>query len=153
MTTQLHRIYSDERGNSFIEMALAAPLLAALLFGMVDISRAYSADLFLEQVAQRTVERIQQSGFESSHEGTLEAEAVAAAGAGSAANVTFVLECGDPGVPQAWATPCAAGQTYARYVTVSVTKPFTPIFGTQYFLAANGDGTVTLEGEAGIRVQ
>lgn len=147
----IRRLFSDERGNSFIEMALVAPLLAVLLFGMVDISRAYSDDLFLEQVAQRTVERIQQSGFDPAHESTLEAEAVAAAGAGSNANVSFVLECN--GAAQSWTSTCTTGQTYARYVTVLVTRPFTPIFGTKLFAGANNNGTVTLEGEAGVRVQ
>ncbi len=151
MMTRLHQIYSDESGNSFIEMALAAPLLAVLLFGMVDISRAYSDDLLLEQVAQRTVERIQQSGFNPAQESSLEAEAIAAAGAGSTANVTFVLECN--GAAQSWTSTCTTGQTYARYVTVLVTRPFTPIFGTKLFAGANNNGTVTLEGEAGIRVQ
>ncbi|MGI8705611.1 MAG: TadE/TadG family type IV pilus assembly protein [Sphingomicrobium sp.] len=147
----IRRLFADERGNSFIEMALVAPLLAVLLFGMVDISRAYSDDLLLEQVAQRTVERIQQSGFEPSHKSTLEAEATAAAGAGSAADVAFVLECN--GATQSWTSTCTTGQAYARYVAVSVTRPFTPMFGTKYFPGANDDGTVTLEGEAGIRIQ
>lgn len=145
------RILADQRGNSLIEMALAAPLLAALLIGMVDISRAYSARLLLEQVAQRTIERVQQSGFQTSQESALEAEAAAAAGAGSAANLSFVLEC--DGAAQSWTSNCTAGQSYARYVSVTITRPFTPMFGTQYFPGANNDGTVTVRGEAGIRVQ
>lgn len=145
------RICSDERGNSLIEMALAAPLLAALLIGMVDISRAYSARLLLEQVAQRTVERIQQSSFQASQETTLETEAAGAAGTGSTADVSFVLEC--DGAAQSWTSNCTAGQSYARYVTVTVTRPFTPMFSASYFPGANDNGTVTLRGEAGIRVQ
>lgn len=144
-------ICSDERGNSVIEMALAAPFLAALLVGMVDLSAAYSGDLMLEQVAQRTIENVQQSGFDSTQEAALEAEAVSAAGIGSTADLTFVLECN--GTAQSWTTPCSPGQAYARYVTVVITGPFTPMFSTQYFPGANADGTVTLEAEAGIRVQ
>ena len=144
-------IVRDEGGNSFIEMALVAPVLAALLVGMVDISRAYSADLLLEQVAQRTIERVQQSGFDPSNETALETEAAAAAGNGSAANVTFVQECN--GTAQSWTTSCTTGQSYARYVTVTVTRPFSPLFGTKYFPGANDNGTVTLTGEAGVRVQ
>lgn len=145
------QILIDQRGNSLIEMALAAPVLTALLIGMVDISRAYSGRLLLEQVAQRTVERIQQSGFQSSQETTLEAEAVGAAGTGSAADVSFVLEC--DGTAQSWTSSCSPGQTYARYVSVTITRPFTPMFGNQYFPGADSVGTVTLRGEAGIRVQ
>ena len=43
----------DERGASIIELALTAPFLAAMVIGMVDISRGYHAKLTLEQVAQR----------------------------------------------------------------------------------------------------
>lgn len=144
-------IFREERGNSAIEMALAAPLLAALLIGMVDVSRAYSSRLVLEQVAQRTIERVQQTGFDPTQEPALEAEAADAAGAGSTADVVFTLEC--DGVSQGWTTTCSAGQAYARYVTVTVTSSFTPMFDSGYFPGSNADGTVALRGEAGIRVQ
>ena len=49
----------DERGASIIEMAMVTPLLGSLLIGMVDISRAYSAKLQLEQSAYRAIEKVQ----------------------------------------------------------------------------------------------
>ena len=54
------RLSQDEGGASIIELALVAPILATLLIGMVDLSRAYSRKLMLEQAAQRAIEKIQQ---------------------------------------------------------------------------------------------
>ncbi len=60
-------IFRDERGTSIIEMALAAPLLATFLIGMVDLSRAYSAKLQVEQAAQRTIEMVQRNRIHRRH--------------------------------------------------------------------------------------
>ena len=51
----IRALISCDRGNSFVEMALAAPVLVSLLIGMVDISRGVSAKLQVVQAAQRTV--------------------------------------------------------------------------------------------------
>lgn len=142
-----------ERGNSFIEMALAAPLLVALLTGMVDISRAVSEKLQVVQVAQRTIERVQRSGFQSGDSAALETEAEAAAGAGSDATVSSWLECGTSTTRLAYTASCSEGEAYARFVGIAITRDFTPLFGTQYFPGANDDGTFTFEGTAGVRVQ
>ncbi len=142
-----------ERGNSFIEMALAAPLLVALLTGMVDISRAVSEKLQVVQVAQRTVERVQRSGFQPSDVTTLEIEAETAAGIGSDATVSAWLECGTSTTKLDYSSSCSSDEAYARFVGVSITRDFTPLFGTQYFPGANDDGTFTFAGTAGVRVQ
>jgi len=55
---RLFSIGADERGASIIELALTAPFFAAMLIGMIDLSRAYSMKLKLEQSAQRAVEKI-----------------------------------------------------------------------------------------------
>ena len=52
----IRRLCNCDRGNSFIEMALALPIIVGLLIGMVDISRGVSTKLKLSQAAQRTVE-------------------------------------------------------------------------------------------------
>jgi hypothetical protein len=142
-----------ERGNSFIEMAFAAPMLVALLIGMVDISRAVSDKLQVVQVAQRTIERVQRSGFQPSHSAALEVEAEEAVGNGAEATVTSWLECGSSTTKLDYMGSCSAGEAYARFVGVSISKDFTPMFGTRYFPGANADGTFTFEGEAGVRVQ
>jgi Flp pilus assembly protein TadG len=148
-------ICRDERGNSLIEMGLAAPLLAALLIGMVDISRAVSAKVNVEQAAQRTIEKVQaQATFKTSDEPTLQSDAEAAAGAGSTATVTAWLECNHDGVKLDYDTgSCSTGSTFARYVELNVQNTFTPLFGTGLFPGANADGTVDVNGNATLRVQ
>lgn len=146
---------ADERGNSLIEMALVAPVLATLLVGAVDMSRAYSAKLNLEQAAQRTIELIQRSEYTTSNNATLAADAQAAAGAGSSATVASWLECNNDGTKLDYDTGTCSNSSapYARYVQLTVQKPFTPTFGTRFFPGANANGTYTIRATAGIRTQ
>ena len=147
------RIARDDRGASIIELALVAPILASLLIGMVDMSRAYSYKLKLEQSAQRAIEKVQQYQAESSTYSTLQSEAATAAGVPSS-NVTidYWLEC--DGTRQSdYNTSCTGTQTYGRWVTVSVQGTFTPMFRSKYYPRANSDGTFTITGKAGMRTQ
>ncbi|MBA3511418.1 TadE family protein [Sphingomonas sp.] len=143
----------DERGASIIEMAMVTPVLATLLVGMVDISRAYSAKLQLEQAAQRSIEKVQQYRTTTSTYSTLRAEAATAAGVNATdVTVDYWLECN--GVRSSnYETNCASGQNYARYISVSINKKFSPMFGTRFFPGANADGTYTINAEAGLRTQ
>ncbi|HEU5481557.1 MAG TPA: TadE family protein [Sphingomicrobium sp.] len=149
----IRAIFSCERGNSFVEMALTAPILAALLLGMVDISRGVSTKLQLVQAAQRTVELAQRSGFQYADIADLEAEAETAAGTGSNATVTGWLECGSSTTRLSWTSTCSSGQAYSRHIDVTITRPFTPLFGVRFFPGANSDGTFTVSALAGVRVQ
>jgi Flp pilus assembly protein TadG len=141
-------------GNVTIELALLAPILGAMLIGLIDLSTAYSDKLRLEQAAQRTVEKVMQNSFLVSQAATLKAEAEATAGSGSTATVTYWLECNE--VKQtgasAYTTSCPDGQQYARYVQVSITKNYTPLILSS-FSGADMDGNVALTGVAGIRIQ
>jgi Flp pilus assembly protein TadG len=148
MMKRLNSLSRDSAGTSTIELGLLAPLLATMLIGLVDISTAYSDMLRLEQVAQRTVERVQNSSFTPSMEATLEAEAVAAAGAGSTATLTWWLECN--GAVEAWTDSCDDGETYARYVQLNVQKNYTPIILAS-FAGSQSNGNITLNGIAGVR--
>jgi Flp pilus assembly pilin Flp len=153
MTRAFRTLARDERGGSIIELALVLPVLASLLIGMVDISRAYSAKLQLEQAAYRAIEKVQQYQTTTDTYSTLQAEAATAAGVNaSAVTVDPWLECN--GVRQAdYHGVCPNGQVYTRYITVSIQKMFTPMFGSRYFPHANADGTYTLTGQAGLRTQ
>lgn len=153
MTRLFRTLARDERGTSLIEMAMVTPVFASLLIGMVDISRAYSAKLQLEQAAQRSIEKVQQYRTTTSTYATLRAEAVDAAGVDpSAVAVTPWLECN--GTRQAnYNAVCPGGQHPSRYITVSIRKIFTPMFASRYFPRANADGTYTLTGTAGLRTQ
>ena len=158
MMERLKSLALDERGNSFVEMAFIVPILTTLFFGMVDISRAVSTDLQLEQATQHTIERIQAIGtqYKTTNNSTYQADAAAAAGVNTS-NVTVSswLECSNDGVKLDYDSgTCSSGTApFARYVTVSVQKNFTPLFGTRFFPGANSDGTFTLRSTAGVRIQ
>ena len=160
MMLRLAQLRRDERGASVIEMALVAPFLATLVIGMVDLSRGYSAKLQLEQAAQRSIEKAMQGKKEVDLYQTLKDEAATAAGvATSAVTVKYWLECNGVSqyTTQASMTTdfekvCPAGQQYSRYVDVSITKNYAPMFNTK-FLGSKSDGTFDLVGKAGIRVQ
>lgn len=142
----------DDRGAVAIELALIAPIFAMMVVGMADVSNAYSAKLQIEQAAQRTIEKAQQTKVDETMIDTLQAEGAAAAGvAQSAVTVDHWLECN--GVKQAdYDTVCPTGQTFARYLTVSIQKTYTPLF-TKGFKGSNANGTYPLVGKAGIRTQ
>lgn len=151
MTARQFSLERDSAGTATIELGLVAPLLAAFLIGLVDLGDAYSDKLRLEQVAQRTIEKVQQSGFSPSMETALETEAAAAAGTGAVADLTYWLECNGAKVTD-YAAGCTSGQTYARYVQLDVRRDFTPIIPAD-FIGGNDNGTFTLHGIAGIRFQ
>jgi Flp pilus assembly protein TadG len=160
MIRRIRPLSSDERGASIVELALAAPFMATLIIGMVDISRGYSAKVQLTQAAQRAVEKAMQGQKTTDLYDTLKAEAATTAGvAQSAVTVKYWLECNGVSKYTSAATMtadydqvCSSGQTYARYVSVDITKTYTPMFGTKW-AGANSDGSYTLHGYAGIRVQ
>ena len=154
MTLRLKSVLRHEGGNSFIEMALVMPVLAALVLGMVDVARAVSARLALEQASQRAVEWIQRNGFDTSNVTTIQNDAVAAAGTGSSATVDYWMQCGASTTHLDFTTgACGSGQATARYVEIRMQTSFTPLFGTRFFPGANSDGTYTLNNNAGVRVQ
>ncbi|MEO7240654.1 MAG: TadE/TadG family type IV pilus assembly protein [Sphingomicrobium sp.] len=140
----------NERGAATIELAIAAPILTALIIGTVQLSEAYSTKLELEQAAQATVERIQQSGFDSTKLAAYKTEAATAASvATTAVTIDYWTECN--GTRQgSFSTACAAGQVYAKYMNVDITKSFTPMFSTK-LTGADTNGAYTLHGIAGIR--
>jgi Flp pilus assembly protein TadG len=152
MTQLPLRLARDERGASLIEMALVMPFFAALVVGVVDLSRAYSAKLQLEQAAYRAVEKVQQYQSSDSTVGTLKTEAATAAGVTETTTnpqVTYSLECN--GTAQAYTTACSTGAV--RSVTVDISKDFMPMFATRAWPGANADGSITLHGRAGLRTQ
>lgn len=146
------RLLADDRGSSVIEMGLVAPFLAAMLIGMVDLSRAYSTKLQLEQAAQRTIEKVQVSSYDPSDDATLQQDAADAAGV-SAANVTVLswLQCNNSPTKQAFASSCNGSEPFARYVAIRIRKDYTPLFRVKWDRTASG--TWNVRGEAGIRVQ
>ena len=160
---KLIQLRDDETGASIIEMALVSPFIAALLVGIVDVSRAYSDRLMLEQAAQRAIEMVEQQRTVGTDYGDIADEAAAHAGITATSTnpaISQWLECSSDG-GQTWtsqgadslASECPNGTDLpARYVSISIQKSFTPLFSNKY-LGANADGTYTLTAQAGIRVQ
>ena len=163
MTRIGNNLGRDERGAAVIEMALVAPFLALLTMGMVDISRGYSEKLFVEQAAQRSVEKAMQGmqGDESTDIfNGLKAEAAEAADVDEDdVTVRYWLECNgvsqfttEANMGDDYEKVCPDGEVYSRHMSVRIEKTYTPTFATKW-AGANSDGTFTLVGEAGMRVQ
>jgi len=146
------RLLRDEAGSSIIEMGLVAPFLAAMLIGMVDLSRAYSTKLQLEQAAQRTIEKVQGSSYDPSDDADLRADAADAAGV-AVANVTVQswLQCNNSPTKQAFASSCNGSEPFARYIAIRIQKSYVPLFPVKWDNSPSG--TWTVRGAAGIRVQ
>ena len=155
MMRALRSLRRHQGGAVTIELAIAAPVLATMLIGLVDISTGYSAKLRLEQIAQRTIEKVQATGFDVSDKDDLEDEAEAAAVAagltGATATVTWWLEC--DGVNSGnFTASCAEGAVNAKYVQLDIQDTFAPMIAAK-FTGSNSDGTMTVHGVAGIRIQ
>ena len=151
---RLCSLFRERAGSVTVELALVAPILAAMLIGLIDISTAYSDKLKLEQIAQRTIEKVMQKSFTTADVDGLETEAEAAAGTGANATVTYWLECdavkmtGD----LAYATGCTGTQQYARYVQIVLTKTHSPMIISAVG-GASTSGNITLTATSGIRIQ
>jgi Flp pilus assembly protein TadG len=157
----IRSLVRNERGNSFVEMALVAPFLTTLLVGVVDLSRAYSAKLQLVQASQRTIEQVmQQAAIATDYSAALKAEGAAAAGVNeTAVTPDYWLECSTDGTtwvrdPGGFNDACETTELYyARYVTVDIAKSYKPLFSSRYFPGSDSQGNYTLHGKAGVRVQ
>lgn len=161
MMRTFSQLRADQRGASVIELALVAPIFGALLVGMVDISRAYDMKLRLEHAAQRAMEKVQQTQSANNYT-SVSAEATAAATAagytGSTVDVSYKLECNGTAsssntTGNAINATCSTGQTYSRYVAVTITNTYMPMFTLRFFPTSNSDGSVSVSGYAGLRVQ
>ena len=150
----LASLKANQRGAAIIETGFIAPILAAMVVGMVQLGQGFSTKLQLEQASQRAIEKVMngQADANSTTAATLKAEAATVAGVPEA-NVTvdYWLECN--GARQAdYATTCSTGQAYRRYLSVAITKSFTPILSAR-FAGANADGSYTLSGVTLVRTQ
>ncbi|WP_158581988.1 TadE/TadG family type IV pilus assembly protein [Sphingomonas edaphi] len=135
-----------------IELALLAPMLAVLTIGVVDISNAFGRKLALEQATQRAVEKVMQTTVDDTVESVIKAEAAAQAGISEDnVTVTYQLECNQV-VQSDYEASCPSGQKEARYLMVTATDRYTPMFSL-HFSAINADGTYHLTATSGLRTQ
>jgi Flp pilus assembly protein TadG len=161
MIGRLKRLFRDTGGTATIELALAAPVLATMIIGVSDISIAYGKKLELEQAAQRAMEKVMQTTGEDTPANTIKKEAVCQYNGTDADGVcktapittgnvvvTYSLTCN--GAVTAYTSDCTAAQTEVRYITVTVSDTYTPMFDMHF--GTNQDGTYHLSGKAGVRV-
>lgn len=151
------RLLRDEQGTSLIELGFTAPILAFLVVGVADISNAFGRKLALEQAAQRAIEKIMQTTVTKTVDETIVDEAAVAADV-PVENVTleYWLECNDAGtsvVMDDYDDECdlSGGEFEQRYIVLSITDKYDPIFPAAPGL--NADGTYHLSATAGIRTR
>ena len=89
------RLLRDQNGVGFVELALAAPLLALMFLGMIDLSVIVATRVDLEQAAQRTTDFALAKRPPNGNTAYLVTEAKAASGVTSDSDVTvtLTLEC------------------------------------------------------------
>lgn len=157
----LARLRRDEQGTAAIELGLAIPIVFMLLLGLIDIARGYSIKLQLEQVAQRSIEKVMNGQADRATIAALRTEAAAAAEVPeSSVTTTAWLECsGGTGAPTFFYHPndddqmCPTAQPiFRRYLSVRIVKSFSPIFHFRW-LGANADGSYTIVGATSVRTQ
>lgn len=158
----VRKLGHDERGVSVIEMALLAPILSIFTLGIGDLGRAFAERYALQQSIHRTLERGHLTGPTGGTYTYLQAEAVAAGGTGTTAVVREWVECTEADGTRrteassaecALATPTDPAEEFARYVEITATKTYTPMFTASIFSRRNANGTVPLAAKASIRVQ
>ena len=161
MIRRLQQLSRDKSGTATIELALVAPILAAMVIGVSDISTAYGKKLELEQAAQRAIEKVAQTTGEATPEDTIKSEAVCQFnGTNSdgtcktapltAANVVVDYSLTCDGVATAYTSDCTGTQLEVRYITATITYNYAPTF--DYHFGTHSDGTYHLDGSAGVRV-
>jgi Flp pilus assembly protein TadG len=150
LPTVLRRLARDQRGTSVIEMGLAAPVLAVLLMGMIDLGRGLSERFTIQQAVNRSLEMIQakrpQAGADDSQVDYtfLKTEAATAAGVpASQVTLTQWLECNGTRKTN-YDDSCADSEDTARYLQLQINKNFV---GSLYL------GTVPMTAKGVLRTQ
>jgi Tfp pilus assembly protein PilW len=142
---------NDQRGTSFIELAIAAPVLLLFLAGITDLGMGFSERYRLQQAVNRTLE-IAQSGRDTDFVFLAEEAATAAQVPVSNVRQEQWVECGGSTNRRDWADECPSGET-ARYVKLTITGSYAPLLGSMGYLTLAENGTVTLTAHATLRVR
>ena len=157
----LRSLVRDRTGSSIVELAIAAPVLALLVAGVSDLGRGLSAKFALNQAIHRSLEKAAVSNRRTDY-AYLKAETAAAAGIDeSRVSVDAWLEC-DGARKSNFSGSCASGEQIGRYVKVTATSRFTPMFRYSFLQLQTDDdddddgdnaGTIKLQADAAVRVQ
>jgi Flp pilus assembly protein TadG len=152
--TRLAGLGRDRRGTSAIEFALVAPLFAFLMAGITDLAMGLSRKYQLEQASYRALELVTVGTLQSDYS-YIEPEVMSAAEVpADNVEVEAWLECNS--AEQDFSTTCAEDEQTERFLQVTVTDNYQPIFAFGPLgeaLSANADGSIPLTARSTIRVQ
>lgn len=153
MIVRLRHLLRDRRGNSAIELALFAPIIASFIVGMSDLALGLTRKFQIEQASYRALELITVGSLQTDYTAFVRAEAAAAAGEDvSNVTVTNWLEC-DGTKKEPFSETCSSSQQTARYVKVQIVSDFQPTFSYMADVMGGADGKVRLTSRSTLRVQ
>lgn len=160
MIMHLRHLLRDRRGNSAIELALFAPIIASFIVGMSDLALGLTRKFQIEQASYRALELITVGSLQSDYDAYVKPEAAAAANV-PLENVTVFtrLDC-DATVKKAFtegpftaADVCTSSQQTSRFVRVEIVTDFEPTFSYMADVMGGADGKVPLTSRSTLRVQ
>lgn len=148
------RTQGGERGASIVELALISPVMVLLTFGVLDLSRAYRMNIRLENAAREgaSFAQMHPNHVTCGSYGNIRDQIVAEE-IGVSGSPDFVFEVLGQDASKAWVplTGCSGTEAVpGERVRVEVRARYdvrTPI------VANAVGGSITLEGEAEVRVQ
>ena len=149
----LGALIAEAKGVAFVETALVAPFLAAVVMGTVDTARYGASKLNIQQAVNRGLEM---SWLGGPSVATTDIQTQAASQANlstSAVTVTQTQECA--GTAATWGSTCATGQETAKYTQIRISTTFTPTFvlGSLARLLGNSNGNIPISATGVIRIQ
>ena len=161
MIMRLAHLLRDARGNSVMEFALFAPVLASFIVGISDLAMGLARKYQIEQASYRALEMITVGSLQTDYNAFVRPEAAAAAGERiENVTVTSWLECNGTRKPDFSDTCAPANKTTgtpaeetARFVKVEIVSDYDPTFAYMANLMGGADGKVRLTSRSTLRVQ
>lgn len=156
---------SDESGATLIEFGLLFPILSLMVLATIDLGTGLTTRFSIEQAAQRTIELAALGGRPRADYSFLEDEAEAAAQELGVENAVATLdqwlecraETGELTQEDLdFDASCASGEQSARYVSITITADYMPMFEWIPIIGSIGnrpDGSIRLTADSGVRVQ
>lgn len=148
------RLLADRKGASVMETAIVVPTLAVLVMGASDLAMGFAQKVKIQQAAARAIEMATAGGVSSSALTTLKSEGATAAGVPeTSVTLDNWLEC--DGVRQSSfdGTCSTSGAQMARFVSISISGSYAPMFSFLLPQSRTSNGSVTVSGYSAVRVQ
>ncbi len=132
----LRRLRKDQTGAALVEFAIVAPVVGAMLLGVIDVSLYISSSLAVQRAARAGGEYAIMNGYDSTKvstaitDSTTTRSAYMTAIAADPAPSKF-CGCPDSGTSVVAATcgsKCTSGLNAGTYVTASATSTYEPLF-------------------------